>query len=207
MRLESGIQNTRHRYIRILAKTKTKLLWRFSSMCSGTFVTNLNCRQTLSLVTKAVYVMQCDQDQRLFRFGLIGAGGRLKSPPLPSGNSALKRLGQCPSTWRHGNGKAPTSWKYLLLYWVQGATRNQIRCFEKCLRMGLSPYTPYNNLGTVKRFKDGLKQLAKPKDAFLSASAFAIKMKARKSLVNCKCCVGTTTAQDMIQQQDIATLG
>lgn len=139
----------------------------------GSFVDNPSAasRGQLRCITRAVYVMQSHSEPRLFRFGLIGAGGSLTKPPTDT-NSAWNRPRQCSRTWRRNNAAEPEVFRFVFLCSTPEATKSEIKELEKALRqtffMNAEPFERFQNgLLEVRRYKDNLRDLAAPRDAFV----------------------------------------
>jgi hypothetical protein len=133
-------------------------------------------RDDLSCVTRGVYVMQSEHVEQLYRFGLIGGGGRGNEAPTDM-NNAFSRLGQCRQTWRlvevgnEGIPGARARFRYVfLVHTPLAGTRQQIKAFEGALRSAIRNRYPdrYRNDLIVRRWRDNLKELAKPRDAFVT---------------------------------------
>jgi hypothetical protein len=68
---------------------------------------------------------------------------------------------------------------------VDTKSKSEIKFLEKFLRTGLHDmYNRYKNSCGVKRYRDDLKKLARPYDAFLSCDAVEVERIARKSIVD-----------------------
>ena len=133
------------------------------------FPDDLQNRQTLQRITRGVYLMRSEHEKTLWRFGLIGAGGRRNELPSDR-NTANERLRQVSGTWRVGTAKTPAKFQFQMIAWTPHASKHQISALEKNMRRlirDVFTLPVYDNSLSVKRYRDGLKNLANPKDTFV----------------------------------------
>ncbi len=129
-------------------------------------------RQLLKGVTRGVYVMQCRESPHLLRYGQIGAGGALDNEPSDK-NNANKRLSQVRRTWRLEDARHAATFDFVLLCHLQQFCKRRIKKTEGAIQVAMRTKAstwgkPFMNEGCpVRRYKDGLRALAAPDDAFL----------------------------------------